>query len=85
MKEYNLEGMAHNGYVNCDIQWVMYGLAQSGMIVNFSLTQCLESHGYYYTQNKTGLWNNKWITVMFSLVVENFGVKYVGEQNAKQL
>ena len=30
-----------------------------------------------------GLWLNEWRTILFSLVVDDFGLKYVGEENAK--
>ena len=32
-----------------------------------------------------GLWLHEWRPIQFSLVVDDFGVKYVGEENAKHL
>ena len=34
---------------------------------------------------KPGLWFHEWRPIQFSLVVDDFGVKYVGEENAKHL
>jgi hypothetical protein len=34
--------------------------------------------------NTPGLWRHTWQPITFTLVVDDFGVKYVGEEHAKQ-
>ena len=42
-------------------------------------------HGYYEVAHTPGLWRHVTRPVQFTLVVDDFGVKYVGEENAKHL
>ena len=42
----------------------------------------LQPEGYYPFQHTTGLWKHKWRSLVFSLLVDYFGVKYVGKQHA---
>ncbi|EJK68827.1 hypothetical protein THAOC_09958 [Thalassiosira oceanica] len=44
-----------------------------------------EAHGYYQSPLVHGLWLHKWRPIQFSLVVDDFGVKYVGEEHARHL
>ena len=46
---------------------------------NFNLT------GYYEVAHTPGLWNHVTRPVQFSLVVDDFSVKYVGKENAEHL
>jgi hypothetical protein len=32
-----------------------------------------------------GLWTHEWHTITFSLIVDNFGVKYIWEEHAQPL
>ena len=62
----------------------MYGLPQAGAFANKLLTKRLETPSYY--QCKTpGIWQHKWRPIMFTLVVDDFGVQYTGCQHAKHL
>ena len=45
----------------------------------------LEKEGYYETATTPGLWCHKWRPIMFCLVVDDFGVEYVGNQHADHL
>ena len=60
----------------------MYGLPQAG---KFQLVKQLDPHGYAPCRHTPVLWCHKWQPILFSLVVENFGVKYVGRDHAKHL
>ena len=42
-------------------------------------------YGYYEVAHTPGLWRHVTRPVQFTLVVDDFGVKYVGEENAKHL
>ena len=74
-----------NGYVYIEIQRGMYRLTQAGILANNQLTERLEPKGYYQCRHTPGLWRHKWIPILFSLVVDDFGIKYVGKKHAYHL
>ena len=43
---YKLKHIADDGYVYCEIQRGMYGLAEAGVLANTLLSSCLEWEGY---------------------------------------
>jgi hypothetical protein len=64
----------------------MYGLKQAGLIANVRLTAHLAKYGYTPTPRTPGLWCHQSRNVsLFCLVVNDFGVKYVGKHNADHL
>ncbi len=67
------------GYVYCKICQGMYGLPQAGIISQELLAKRLKEHGYNQSKTMPGLWTHKWHTIIFSLAVNDFGVKYIGE------
>ena len=83
---YDLRATATNdGSVYIEINKGMYGLPQSGLLANQLLQKRLNKHGYYQSKLVPGLWKHKWRPIQFTLVVDDFGVKYVGEQHAQHL
>jgi hypothetical protein len=84
--EYKLLDIVHHGFVYMEIRRGMYGLPQAGIIANQLLTERLSPHGYYqWRHTPPGLWRHKWRPILFSLVVDDFGVKYVGKQHVDHL
>ena len=63
----------------------MYGLPQLGILTNQKIVQRLEPKGYSPYKHTPGLRRHKWRPIEFSLVVDNFGVKYVGKKHAEHL
>ena len=63
----------------------MYGLPQSGVLVHAKLTSTLIPHGYTPTKNNLGIWTHSTRPIPFALMVDDFGVKYVGEERTKYL
>ena len=63
----------------------MYGLPQSGLLANKLLEKWLNKHRYRQSKLVPGLWRHDTRPVQFILVVDNFGVKYVGEEHANHL
>ena len=63
----------------------MYGLPQSGLLANELLEKRLNKHGYRQSKLVPGLWRQDTRPVQFTLVVDNFGVKCVGEEHANHL
>ncbi len=74
-----------DGYVYCEICQGMYGLPQAGIIAQELLAKRLKEHGYSQSKTTPGLWKHEWHPVWFSLVVDNFGVKHIGEEHAHHL
>ena len=83
--EYNLEDKAINGFVYVEISRGMYGLPQSGLLANELLEARLGKHGYRQSTLVPGLWKHDWRPIQFTLVVDDFGVKYVGQEHAIHL
>jgi hypothetical protein len=63
----------------------MYGLKQAGLLANQLLQTRLVPFGYYPAQNTPGLWLHKSRSISFTLVVDDFAVKYNGKQHAEHL
>ena len=72
-------------WVYFEIRRGCYGLPQSGMLANKQLGVRLEKEGYYEARTNPGLWRHKWRPIKFCLVVDDFGVEYVGKQHAEHL
>ena len=45
----------------------------------------LKPHGYYKVDHTLGLWQHETLPVQFTLVVNDVGIKYQGENNAMHL
>jgi hypothetical protein len=56
-----------------------------GILANRLLAEILAPHGYRQTKMTPGLWTHDTLTVTFSLVVDDFGVKYEVLANANHL
>ena len=63
----------------------MYGLPQARKLANDLLRKRLDTKGYYEAFTTPGLWLLKWRPIMFCITVYDFGIKYVGKQNAQHL
>jgi hypothetical protein len=63
----------------------MYGLPHAGILANELLQRKLAKDGYRPTQQTHGLWKHDTRPVSFSLVVDAFGVKYVGREHTEHL
>ena len=85
VEHYNLKEKALNGYVYMEIRRGMYGLPQAGILANKLLRKRLGRHGYFEVQHTPGLWKHVSKPVWFNLCVDDFGVKYIGEENLKHL
>ena len=85
IEKYNLGDIFHNKYVYFKIKMGMYGLPESGILVNKVLKKRLSKHGYYECKFTPGFYRHVWGLIMFSLVVDDFGVKCQGIQQAKYL
>jgi hypothetical protein len=63
----------------------MYGLPQSRLLANELLEKILNKHGYRQSKLVPSLWQHDTRPIQFTLIVDNFGVKYVGKDYAQLL
>jgi hypothetical protein len=63
----------------------VWDLSKAGILANKLLRCRLLPHGYYKCNNTSGLWKHKTCPIAFTLVVDNFGVKYVGKKHTDHL
>jgi hypothetical protein len=82
---YALDSLIVNGRVLFEISKGMYGLPQAGHLAYDQLVAHLAPHGYRPVPRTPGLWKHDTIPVTFCLVVDDFGVKYIGKQHADHL
>jgi hypothetical protein len=86
VEHYKLRELATlDGAIYCEIRKGMYGLPQAGIIAQQLLEERLAKHGYRQSATTPGLWKHDTRPICFSLVVDDFGVKYVGEEHAQHL
>ena len=85
IQQCNLRAIVINGCVCVEIRKGMCGLPQAGRIANDALVPCLAKHGCIQSKCTHGLFNHKTRPVSFSLVVDDFGVKYVRKENTQHL
>lgn len=85
IKQYNLMELVHNDHILVEIRKGMYGLPQAGIIANVRLVKHLASFGYHQSTHTPGLFNHETRPISFCLVVDDFGIKYVGQEHAQHL
>ena len=63
----------------------MKRLPQAGLLANKITEKHFNAKRYRQSKLVPGLWEHDWRPIQFTLVVDDFGVKYVGEEHAKHL
>ena len=63
----------------------MYGLPQAGLLANELLEERLMAHGYKQSEIIPGLWKHNKRNITFTLVVDDFGVKYIAKADVLHL
>jgi hypothetical protein len=85
VQKYNLNALVVDGWVYIEIRKGMYGSKQAGLLANQLLQTRLSPFGYYPARHTPGLWLHKTRPISFTLVVEDFAVKYMDKQHAENL
>jgi hypothetical protein len=85
VQKYHLNALAVDGWVYIEIRKGMYGLKQAGLLINQLLQTRLAPFGYYPARHTPGIWLHHTRPISFTLVVDDFAVKYVGKQHAEHL
>ena len=79
------EKVDEKGFLYIRVERGMYGLPHAGIIAQKLLEERLAKHGYHQSDKTPGLWTHDWRPISFSLIVDDFGVKYVGKEHADHL
>ena len=85
IEQYNLRTHAKNGQVYIEIRKAIYGLPQAGILANKLLPERLRPHGYFEVPYTPGLWKHISRPISFTLVVDDFGIKYDGREYVDHL
>ena len=80
--QYNLRSLSSDGWVYLEIRKCMPGLKQAGRIANDQLKAHLAHVGSAPVPRTPALWKHTAKPITFSLVIDDFGVKYIGKENA---
>ena len=84
--KYNLLNIVDNhGFVYVKIVKVMYGLKQAGIIAHKALIHHLAPSRYHPARHTPGLWQHETRDTIFTLVVDDFAIKYTALDNAQHL
>lgn len=82
---YLKDKVSNDGHIYMEIWKGMYGLPQAGILAQQLLEQQLNEHRYSQSKAVLGLWTHKTRPISFTLVIDDFGVKYVRNENAIHL
>jgi hypothetical protein len=63
----------------------MYGLPQASIIAQNLLTKRFHKAGYQQSKITPGYWCHDWRPISFTLVVDDFGVKYINKEDVEHL
>jgi hypothetical protein len=85
IKHYSLDKFVVNGYVYARINKAWYGLRQSGKIAHDDLVSHLQKYGYVKAPRTDGLFIHKDRDINFTLVVDDFGIKYTDKADVEHL
>ncbi len=86
IEEYKLrEIVTDDSYVYCKKRKQMYGLPQAGLIAQELLEQRLSKVGYSQSKIIPGLWTHETRQTCFTLVVDDFAIKFTKMEDAQHL
>ncbi len=74
-----------NENVHCKVQRGMYGHPQAGIIAKELVEAHLLKAGYTQSKITPGYWKHTWQPISFTLVVDDFGVKYSSKEHVHHL
>ena len=85
MKQFNLREKALDGNVYVETRRSFYSLPQAGAQAKKILKVNLASYGYFEIPRTPRLWQHITRAISFSLVVDDYGVKYINRADADHL
>ncbi len=84
-EQYNLASMAYKGCFHLDMRQTVWWLPQAGILANKRLRCKLATFGYHKHVKTPGLWYHGTRPISFTLVVDDFVVKYVSQKDIGHL
>ena len=84
-QQYDLQRLAYKGFVHLEMRRAVWGLPQAGILANKRLRRKLAPFGYFEHTKTPGLWYHISRPISFTLVVDDFGVKYVSKNDVDHL
>ena len=82
INEYQVKKMVDDkGSIYIQANRGMYGLPQAGLLANELQEKRINKRGYQQSKLVPGVWTHDCRPVQFTLVVDKFGVKYVGDEH----
>ena len=85
MIKYKIHLLLKNWYIYVKICKGMYRLPQAGRIPQDLLQKKLSKYKYLPALITDGFWHHKTQPINFTLVVDDFGVKCIGQKHAKNI
>jgi len=86
IEEHGLKEKAtEDGHIYIEIMNGIYGLPQSGLLAQELLEGRLNNEAYFQSTIVPGLWRHESQPIQFTLVVDDFGVEYSGEEHTQNL
>jgi hypothetical protein len=85
VQQYDLLNKIVGGFVYLQMRKAVWGLPQAGILANKLLRKRLAPHGYYECKHTPGLWKHETREISFTLVVDDFGVKYKKKEDVDHL
>jgi len=85
LDHYNLCPLIHKGHEYVKILCGIYGLPQAGKLANIQLQTFLAPHGYHPCPITPGLWTHASCDICFTLVIDDFAVRYMDQHNVNNL
>ena len=82
---YNLEPLFVDDMILVKIVKGMYGLPHAGKLAQDKLLPHLAKHGYHQCPNTRCLFKHESRPISFTLVVDDFGIKFKGKEHAEHL
>jgi hypothetical protein len=85
ISKHNIGHLIHNGKYYVRVDKGIYGLPQAGRLAQERLLAHLASHGYHQTSNTSCLFKHDSDDIYFTLVVDDFAIKYSKNVEAVKL
>jgi hypothetical protein len=85
VEPYDLAKHHKDGWVHLEMRRAVWGLPQAGILVNKKLRRKLALFGYHECVDTPGLWKHESRPLTFTLVIDDFGVKYENKEDADHL
>jgi hypothetical protein len=80
-----LQDKSYKGHLYLEIRKGMHGLPHAGILANQLLRKRLAPHGYTEAKYTPALWQHDTRPITFTLVVDDFGMKYLGNEHTQHL